>query len=75
MMGGGQVNTSEYSVLEVTLNILLRSLFAWWGYTVAKRKGFQPQGSAIASFFFLFIAIIVLYARKPKINNNKSEGI
>lgn len=52
---------------EVILRLAISAGFSFWGYKVAEQKGFNTALSAVAAFFFTWIAMIVLYVRKGKV--------
>lgn len=36
-------------------------LLAWWGWSIAEDKGFEPIVGALVGFFMSFLGILILY--------------
>ncbi|HYE76577.1 MAG TPA: hypothetical protein VEI97_01195 [bacterium] len=41
--------------------LIIALLMAWWGWSIAEDKGFEPIVGALVGFLFNLIGILVLY--------------
>ena len=53
---------------------IIAAAFAFWGWKLAKRRGFQPILGAVAGFFLQPFGIILLYLLPSKLPSENLDG-